>query len=254
VTSRDDRDGYDVAIVGAGGCGCEAALRLARRGFEVLLVTTSLDTVFAASGERAPLAGPADSLLGEIAADLDVAADGTVGAWELHGAAKYRIEAEPRIHLLQSSVDALHVEGDRVVGVETWEGVPRKAAAVALCVGPFLRARLTLGGHEERAGRPGEMAYDELADDLAARGVATTSAAYGGGGDGRPRWTVRFDRLSEGQVEEHRVVGIAGLYAAGICRTGPVGYPAAARDGAALAARIAADLGATARTPGDQVT
>jgi tRNA U34 5-carboxymethylaminomethyl modifying enzyme MnmG/GidA len=81
-------DDYDVAIVGAGGCGCEAALRLARDGYEVLLVTTSLDTVFAPTGERAPLTGPEHSLLSEIAAELDVAADGTVGAWELHGAPK----------------------------------------------------------------------------------------------------------------------------------------------------------------------
>jgi tRNA U34 5-carboxymethylaminomethyl modifying enzyme MnmG/GidA len=247
-------DDYDVAIVGAGGCGCEAALRLARGGYEVLLVTTSLDTVFAAHGERAPLAGPDDGLLSEIAAELDVAADGTVGAWELHGAAKYRLEAEPRVHLLQSSVDALLREGERVVGVDTWEGVPRRARAVALCVGPFLRARLRLGGHEEKAGRPGEMAYDELADDLAAAGIATVEAGYGGGGDGRPAWTVRFERLADDRVRDHRVHGTPGLYAAGICRTGPVGYPAAARDGAALAARIAHDLGPAQDPPKGQVT
>ena len=98
------------------------------------------------------------------------------------------------------------------------------------------------------------MAYDELADDLAARGIATTEATYGGGGDGRPSWTVRFERLAEGQVEGYRVRGTEGLYAAGICRTGPLGYPAAARDGAALAARIAADLGSTTRPAVDQVT
>ncbi len=254
MTSGRGSGRYDVALVGAGGCGCEAALRLARGGYEVLLVTTSLDTVFAPTGERAPLTGPEDSLLHEIAAELDVAADGTVGAWELHGAAKYRLEAEPRLHLLQSSVDALIREGGRVVGIDTWEGVPRRARAVALCVGPFLRARLRLGGHEERAGRPGEMAYDDLADDLAAAGVATVEAGYGGGGDGRPAWTVRFERLADAQVEDHRVLGSAGLYAAGIVRTGPVGYPAAAIDGAALAARIADDLGPADVARRDQVT
>lgn len=254
MTDRSRTDRYDVAIVGAGGCGCEAAIRLARAGHDVLLVTTSLDTVFAPDGERAPLVGPEDSLLSEIAPELDVAADGTVGAWELHGAAKYRIEAEPHVHLLQSSVDALIVEDGRAVGVETWEGVPRRARAVALCVGPFLKARLRLGGHEERAGRPGEMAYDELADDLAGRGVGTVTESYQGGGDGRPRWSVRFERLADEQVREHRVRGILGLYAAGTCRSGHIGYPAAARDGAALAERIAADLRASDGSSGGQVT
>jgi tRNA U34 5-carboxymethylaminomethyl modifying enzyme MnmG/GidA len=226
---------------------------LARAGHDVLLVTTSLDTVFAATGERASVTGPPSSLLNEIAPELEVAADGTAGAWELHGAAKYRIEAEPRVHLLQSSVDALIVEDARVVGVETWEGVPRRARAVALCVGPFLRARLRLGGHEEHAGRPGEMAYDDLADDLDRHGLLTTSARYAGGGEGRPRWTVRFERLADGQVDDHRVRGLGGLYAAGICRSGPTDYAAAARDGAALAARITRDLAAVNGPLDDQV-
>lgn len=238
-----ERPSYDVAIVGAGGCGCEAALHLARSGYRVLLVTTSLDTVFSAGGERAPVAAPDGTLLSEVAPELDVASDGSTGVWELHGAAKYRIEATPGIHLLQSSIDALRVRDGRVTGVETWEGVPREARAVALCVGPFLRARLRIGDAEERAGRPGEMAYDELADDLTARGIAVTSAQHAGGGEGRPAWTVSFDRLADAAVDDHRVVALPGLYAAGVCRTGPSTYAQAARDGQELARRIARDLG-----------
>lgn len=236
------RGGYDVAIVGAGACGCEAALRLAALGRSVLLITTSLDTVFAAAGERVALDAPAGTLLHAIAADLDQADDHTAGAWEVHGAAKYRIEAHPDIHLLQSSVDGLVLRDGRVVGVETWEGVPRTARAVALCVGSFLRARLHIGDARERAGRPGEMAYDELADDLDRKGVRLVPERDAGGGVAEPAWTVHFERLADGAVDEHRIVGLPGAYAAGVCRSGPVDYPAAAADGRALAERIEGDL------------
>lgn len=243
------RDGsarrYDVAVVGAGGAGCEAARRLAQDGFDVLLVTTSLDTVFAAPEGRVSTDVPPDSLAAALLPSLTVADDGTVGSWELHAAAKYLLEASPTVHLLQSNVDALRVAEGAVHGVDTWEGVPRAARAVALCVGPFLRARLTIGDAVEHAGRPGEMAYDELAADLEAHGVSLRPVEdRGGGRDGRPAWTLRTVRIAEQELDGPRIARLRGLYAAGTCVSGPLGYAEAAAAGRALAQRVAADLGA----------
>lgn len=243
VVPRDRTFRYDVAIVGAGACGCEAAVRLADAGFEVVVVTTSLDTVFGTPEERVRASAPVGTLMDEVLADLEVDEDGRVGAWELHGAAKYRLEADPRIHLVQSSVDALVVRDGRVVGVETWEGVPRTARSVVLCVGSFLRARLRLGHAEERAGRPGEMAYDELAEAMAALGIRTTSETRQGGGHGRPAWTVRFERIDVSELEGYAVRRLEGLYAAGVCRTDVDTYGEAAREGQRVAMQVGDDLG-----------
>lgn len=234
---------YDVVIIGAGACGCEAAARLGRLGYDVLLVTTSLDTVFAAPVERVVAAAPDDTLMAEVLPELRVASDGTIGAWELHAAAKYLLEAEPNVHLLQSNVDALSVQGGTVRGIETWEGVPRAARAVALCVGSFLRARLRVGDAEESAGRPGEMAYDALADQLAELRLPLATVHASGNDAGHPSWSVRFERLADGALRGTRVHQFAGLYAAGICIAGPMSYEAAAQDGARLARDVAADLG-----------
>lgn len=232
-----------MAVIGAGACGCEAAARLGRLGYDVLLVTTSLDTVFAAPLERVVASAPQGTLMAEVLPELRIAADGTIGAWELHASVKYLLEAEPGVHLLQSNVDALVVREGAVRGVETWEGVPRSAVAVALCVGSFLRARLRVGDAEESAGRPGEMAYDALADHLAEIGLPLTTVHAGGHDAGHPSWSVRFERLADGAVHGTRVRAIDGLYAAGICTAGPMSYEAAAREGARLARDVASDLG-----------
>lgn len=229
---------YDVLLVGAGAAGSEAAWRLARAGADVLLTTTSLDTVYAAASERPRFDPPADSLGAAIEPQLARGRDGAVGAWDLHAAAKYELEAQSGLHLLQSNADALLVEDGRVTGVATWEGVPRRAAAVALCVGPFLRARLRIGDAVERAGRPGEMAYDDLADDLERQGLTLVEDRDAGGGGDAPAWGVLFERLADEETRGVAVPRLPGLYAAGICAAGPMPYASAVRQGAELAAAL----------------
>src|SRR5690606_38631580 len=135
-----------VLVVGGGVTGCEAAWRAAELGAAVTLVTTSLDTVYALDGEPESAWAAPGSLL-EAALE-----QGARSRWDVHRRAKYALEARRGVHLLQSTASSLLTQGSRVAGVETWEGVPRRGGAVALCVGTFLRARLRIGAVEERQG------------------------------------------------------------------------------------------------------
>ncbi len=161
---------YDVAVVGAGIAGSEAAFACARAGLDVLLVTTSLDTVYNLVGDGATLEPSPDTLM---AICSEVTGErGFVGNWACHRRAKYVLEHQSGIHLLQSSVSSLLITDGEVKGVRTWEGVDRLAKRTALCVGSFLEARLNVGELTEKAGRLSEMAYDDLFEDLQSLGFA----------------------------------------------------------------------------------
>jgi tRNA U34 5-carboxymethylaminomethyl modifying enzyme MnmG/GidA len=240
-----------VLIVGAGVTGSELAWGLARRGIETLLVTTSLDTIANLPGDGWRFEPPQGGLLAQLAAE----ARDAEGAWRsqaLHRAAKRELEREPSLHTLQSNVVGLLVERGRVAGVRTWEGVDRRAHLVALCVGTFLRARLTVGALEEAAGRLAEMAYDELHDDLVAHGVRLVDAeARLTGDDVTPGYVVRYRRLEAGEVDESgRVRALAGAFAFGACAGRADDLGEAAREGHAAVGRLLGALGAAAPPSG----
>jgi tRNA U34 5-carboxymethylaminomethyl modifying enzyme MnmG/GidA len=237
---------YDIAVVGAGMAGCEAAMAAARSGKDVLLVTTSLDTVYMLAHGQTTLTPPGGTLMAELLASLGYSGR-PVERWALHRAAKYALEAQPGIHLLQSNVTGLMTEGNRVNGLRTWEGVERRARVTALCVGSFLGARLRQGRLQEVAGRLGEMAYDELYRHLRQLGLSFTplELALDDPGEG-PAYQVSCHSLRANELgsDHFSLADLEGLYAAGLCARGEQSYEESAADGLSLAAALVGACGA----------
>jgi tRNA U34 5-carboxymethylaminomethyl modifying enzyme MnmG/GidA len=231
---------YDVALVGAGICGTEAALACAKAGLDVLLVTTILDTCYNLVGDGAVLQAPADTFMAEAVTTL---ADehGFVTTWELHRAAKFALEHTPGIHFLQSSVSSLITENNRVTGISTWEGVPRYAKYVVLCVGSFFESRLTIGHLTEHAGRLSEMSYDDLYLDLVAKGFQFDSLQLKAlTTNDSPSYTVDCKVFAQGEIDPVTFGSsrLEHLYAAGTCAFGYTSYEAAAQQGRQLAEQL----------------
>src|ERR1700752_4117801 len=132
---------YDVAVVGAGHAGTEAALAAARMGLRTVLLTLNADTVGQMSCNPA-IGGVAkgqivreiDALGGEMGKVIDASgiqfrmlnrgkgpamhspraqADKKLYQFTM----KHRVEAQERLTLRQEIVEAILIEGGRVTGV-----------------------------------------------------------------------------------------------------------------------------------------
>lgn len=227
---------YAVAVVGAGLAGCELAFRLAQAGQDVLLVSQALDHLGNLYSPGIEGAGfPEGSLYAEVAGQVAPSTDG----WVFHRALKARLEDTTGIHLLQSCVTALD-EVDGAVTLSTWEGPPLRARRVVLAVGAFLKARLLLGDSLEDAGRLSEVAYDFLADDLAAQGLWLLPAerrTSPGAGEA-PAYEVRFLTVPANELDGFRLRRTDLVYSVGQMNAGEHSYASVLHD----AARLAEDL------------
>jgi len=240
-----------VIVVGAGVTGCEAAWGLAQRGVATLLITTSLDTIANLPGDGWAFDPPPAGLLSLLADE----AGGPCGwsARGLHRGAKRELERQPAVHVLQSTVVGVRIDAvGRVIGVDTWEGVARDAARVALCVGSFLHARLRLGSSEEVAGRLSELADDALYHDLRARGLGMAPRRLELAGDAlAPGYTVDFQVLAADEVARDGAVRrLPGLYAYGLCAGGSAALADSAEAGLAAGEQLAAGLSTSFRACG----
>ncbi|GLV47917.1 GidA-like protein [Thermus sp. LT1-2-5] len=229
---------YQVLIVGAGFAGSEAAWHLAQAGVEVGLLTQSLDSVMMPFLPPKP-PFPKGSLLERAYDPKDER------VWAFHARAKYLLEAEKGLHLFQATATGLLLDGERVVGVRTWEGPPAWAERVVLAVGSFLEARLFLGEVEEEAGRLSEASYPDLFESLKALGfrflerereVPETPTT--------PGYRVRYHAFhpEEWEEETFRLKRLEGLHALGLCvREGD--YALMSQEGKRLAEYLLHELG-----------
>ncbi len=181
---------YDVLVVGAGHAGCEAALAAARMGCSTLLLNLSLDAVAQMSCNPAigglakgHLVREIDALGGEMARNIDatgiqfrvlntkkgpaVRASRAQADRDLYRSRmKQVIEGQSLLDLKQGQVVRLLVDGTRVVGVETRDGVVFAASRVILTTGTFMCGLIHVGLVHYSGGRAGEPSSEGLSNHL----------------------------------------------------------------------------------------
>ncbi len=189
-------DNFDVAVIGAGHAGIEAALSAARLGMRTVIFSISLDAIgnlpcnpSIGGTAKGHLVREIDALGGEMgkAADatflqskmLNVGKGPAVHSLRCqidrksyHREMKKRLENQPNLMVKQGEVvDVLFDDDNNVIGVTTHLGTNYGAKAVIIATGTYLKGKIMIGEFEQEAGPDGTFPANGLSANLKAKGI-----------------------------------------------------------------------------------
>ena len=197
----ENKDQYDVAVVGAGHAGCEAALAAARLGFRTVLFTVSVDSIALmpcnpniGGSSKGHLVREIDALGGEMGKVIDrtfiqskmlnrskgpavhsLRAQADKSAYSR--AMRQVLQEQENLDIRQMEVTDILTEtnpesGKRTVtGLQTYSGAIYRCRAVVLCTGTYLRARCIYGDVSMQTGPNGLQAANYLTESLKSLGI-----------------------------------------------------------------------------------
>ena len=186
---------YDVAVIGAGHAGCEAALACARLGKKTLLFSISLEVVAnmpcnpnIGGTSKGHLVREIDALGGEMGKNIDKAfiqsrmlntskgpavhslraqADRKKYQREM----KHTLEAQKNLYLKQAEIVNIGVENGKVTSVETNIGAVYNVKSVILATGTYLKGKIFIGESSFESGPDGVFPANKLSDCLKELGI-----------------------------------------------------------------------------------
>jgi tRNA uridine 5-carboxymethylaminomethyl modification enzyme len=179
---------FDIAVIGAGHAGCEAALAAARMGCKTLVCVINADTIGAMSCNPAVgglakghLVKEIDALGGEMAKNIDATGIQFRRLNTSKGPAvrssraqadrrlyqqrmKTVLENQQNLEIRQTVVDEILLKNDRVTGIRTSLDEIISVRAVVVATGTFLNGLIHIGLKSFPAGRLGDAASTGLAE------------------------------------------------------------------------------------------
>ena len=186
---------YDIAVIGAGHAGCEAALAAARLGLSTIIFTVSVDSIALmpcnpniGGTSKGHLVREIDALGGEMGKNIDRTFIQSKMLNKSKGPAVHSLRAQAdkseysrsmrrilenteHLTVKQAEVTELIVENGVCKGVKTLSGASYNCKAVVLCTGVYLNARCIFGEVSNHTGPNGLQAATHLTDSLKANGI-----------------------------------------------------------------------------------
>ena len=185
-----DAGNYDIAVIGAGHAGCEAALAAARMGMKTLLFSMSLEVVanmpcnpHIGGSSKGHLVREIDCLGGEMGKNIDktyvqmkmLNTSKGPAVYSLRAQAdrkkyqmemKHTLERQENLFLKQAEIVDIGVENGKVKSVETNIGAVYQVKEVILCTGTYLRGKIFIGESSFEGGPDGVFPSKKLSEML----------------------------------------------------------------------------------------
>ncbi len=177
---------YDIAVIGAGHAGCEAALAAARMGKKTVVFSTSLEAVAMMAcnpsiggTSKGHIVREIDALGGEMGLVIDetlmqIKMLNTAKGPAVHSlraqadkkryqtVMKSRLECQERLDLKQGEAAEIITHNGIVSGVKLVTGEVFTCRAVIVAAGVYLKSKIIIGEYQKSSGPSGLFAADEL--------------------------------------------------------------------------------------------
>lgn len=221
-------ESIDIAVIGGGHAGCEAALAAARMGKKTIMFTMSLDSIGmmpcnpnVGGTSKGHLVREIDALGGEMGKNIDKTFIQSRMLNTAKGPAVHSLRAQadkkrytdemkkvlentPNLMIKQQEIVEILVEEGKVVGVVTNKGAQYTCKAIVLASGTYLKSRCLTGECIEYTGPNGLKSSSALSENLKSLGIELRRFKTGTPARVDAR-TVDFSKMEAQYGDEHIV-------------------------------------------------
>lgn len=181
---------YDIAVIGAGHAGCEAALAAARMGMKTLMFSISLEAVanmpcnpHIGGSSKGHLVREIDCLGGEMGKNIDKSyiqlkmlnTSKGPAVYSLRAQAdrkkyqaemKHTLERQENLYLKQAEIVNITLENGKVKSIETNIGAIYDVDAIIVATGTYLKGKIFIGETSFESGPDGVFPANKLSECL----------------------------------------------------------------------------------------